>query len=172
MWPHRQQPTDTTVYGLQKLPIPPQQLWGEPGHVPTPRGALAWGHSGLSLTPSLAAAGPLASIILHSPDRPCRCPHSHCGPRSREHPPCFGHPQSHWAERAARWLRLRPDVILCFLFLQGCGFGQQQDGGCCKMSPPAQRSWGSAVHSPCEAQPGGLAWPFPTPNPSGQVSRR
>lgn len=171
MWPRQQQPPDTTVYGQEKLPIPLQELRGEMGHVPAPRGALACGHSGLSPTPSLAAAGPLASIVLHPPDPPC-CPCTHCGPCSWEHLPRFGHPQSHWAERAARRSWLYPDVILCFLFLQGCVFGQQQNGGCCKMSPLAQRSWRSAVRTPCEAQSGGLARLSATPNPSGQVSRR
>lgn len=76
VWLCWQQPPDTTVYGQEKLSIPPQQLWESRDTYP-PHGALVWGHSRLSLTPSLAAMGPLASMILQSPD--CCCLHSGCG---------------------------------------------------------------------------------------------
>lgn len=53
---------------------PSTAVVGEPGHAPTPWGTLVWGHSRLSLTLNLATVGPLASIILQSPD--CCCLHS------------------------------------------------------------------------------------------------
>lgn len=174
MQPHWQQPPDTTVYGQEKLPIPLQQMGGgEPGHVPAPRGVLLWGHNGLSPTPSLAAAGP--PLSLHHP--------SHTRPSLLLHL----HPLWSLQPGASPLLWASPELLgregsllvtaspLCDTFLPfptGIWLWAAAGQGCYKMSSLAQRIWGSAVHSPCETQSGGLAQPCPAPDPLGQVSRR
>lgn len=64
--------------GRKKLSIPPQQLRESRDMHPPPWRALVWGNSRLSLTPSLAIVGPLASIVPQSPV--CCCLHSSKGP--------------------------------------------------------------------------------------------
>lgn len=73
--------------------------------------------------------------------------------------------------RAAGQREQLASVMFCFLFLQGCGFEQQQDRRCCETSPPAQRSWGSAVRfslkQPLEGWRGCLPPQTPWGRPAG-----